>query len=114
VFGDDYDEDDYDSDAARNGHGLHWKTNQKMEDQKLKDLVKDARKALVNYHGERTPHKLHSFVTPLIDYFNTCHFSKKEKIQVATSRLKNAACRWLRFGIGYYPKYPYPYPIRIR
>jgi len=94
LFGDDYDEDDYDSDAARNSKGLHWKTKQKLEEQKLNDLMKDARKALVNYNGERTPHKLHSFVTPLIDYFNIGYFTEKEKIQVTTSRLKGAARRW--------------------
>jgi hypothetical protein len=94
VFGDDYDEDDYDSDVAPNGHGLHWKTKQRMEEQKLNDLVKDVRKALVNYNGERTPPQLHSFVTSLIDYFNICHFSEKKNIQVATSCLKKAVLRW--------------------
>jgi hypothetical protein len=94
VFADDNDEDDYDRDAARNGHGLHCTTKQKMKEQKLNNLVKDASKTLVNYHGERTPHKLHSFVTPFIDYFNICHLTENEKIQFATSRLKNAARRW--------------------
>jgi hypothetical protein len=32
---------------------------QKMDKQKLNGYMKDARKALVNYSGERTPQKLH-------------------------------------------------------